>query len=213
MSFALRTGVAQVSGMIERLNRDTRVHHAQADGDLDVLFRPDAKSSHYMLFLMRVYGFEGPLESALASTPGLELVLDLRDRSKTLLIAKDLRALSLSAVEIGDLPQCPAIPQFRGAAEALGWMYIVERMTLAHSVIRRHLLTRLPLEMEIASAYLRSYEGVAGTRWRQFGVTLDEVAEQPAIADRIVDAACEAFRGHRRWIEHTYGELTTHAVA
>jgi len=37
-------------------------------------------------------------------------------------------------------------------------------------------------------------------RWRQFGATLDEVAQLPALADRIVAAANDAFRCQRRWI-------------
>ena len=55
--------------MVVRLNEETRVHHVETDADLDVLFRGDASAAHYMLYLMRVYGFEAPLESALVQTP------------------------------------------------------------------------------------------------------------------------------------------------
>ncbi|HEU0033073.1 MAG TPA: biliverdin-producing heme oxygenase [Kofleriaceae bacterium] len=189
------------SWMIARLNEETRGRHAEADADFDILFRDDASSTHYMLFLMRVYGFEAPLESSLSMTPTLDLLIDLRERQKAQYLAQDLLALGLRPSEVAEVPQCLFIPQFRGAAEALGWMYVIERSTLAHSVIRRHLLTRLPREMQKASAYLQGYSGVVGTRWREFGAVLDEVAKVPAIADRIVDAAQEAFRTQRRWIE------------
>src|SRR5262249_18784732 len=136
--------MSHTSWMIERLNDETRIHHTEADGDFDLLFRDDAASTHYQYFLMRVYGFEAPLEAALSMTPNLGLMLDLRERQKTSFLAQDLLALGLRPQELAELPLCLAMPQFRAAAEALGWMYVIERSTLAHSVIRRHLLTKLP---------------------------------------------------------------------
>jgi heme oxygenase len=187
--------------MIERLNEATREHHALAESDFDVLFQTDTTPRHYLMFLIGAYGFEAPLESTLAMTPNLELMIDLKERTKAGYIAQDLIALGLRPNDVAELPQCLAIPQFRGAAEALGWMFVVERTTLAHSVVRRHLSTRLPREMRSASNYLSSYTGVVGTRWRQFGVTVDDVAQTPEIANRIVAAANDAFRCQRRWIQ------------
>ncbi len=188
--------------MVERLNEETQVHHAESDSDLDVLFHRDAKISHYMLYLMRIYGFEAPLESSLAMTPTLDLMVNLRERSRASFIAQDLLALGLKPSVIADLPLCLTVPSFRGAAEALGWMYVAERATLAHSVIRHHLLTRLPDEMKSASNYLQSYASVVGQRWRKFGAVLDNVARHPSVADRIVTSANEAFRCQRRWLQH-----------
>lgn len=186
--------------MIERLNEGTREHHADAESDFDLLFEAETTPRHYLMFLVRVYGFEAPLESMLALTPNLELMIDLKERTKAGYLAQDLMALELKPAQIAELPQCLAIPQFRGAAEALGWMYVVERTTLAHSVVRRHLSTRLPREMRTAAHYLSSYTGVVGSRWRTFGATLDDVAQMPEIASRIIAAANEAFRCQRRWI-------------
>jgi heme oxygenase len=187
--------------MIERLNEQTRQHHAECQADFEVLFQTEASARDYLLYLVRIYGFEAPLESTLAMTPNLELMIDLKERMKAGYIAQDLMALGLRPVQIAELLQCLAIPQFRGAAEALGWMYVVERTTLAHSVLRRHLLTRFPREMRNASNYLSCYTGVVGARWRKFGATLDDVARQPATADRLVHAAVDAFRCQRRWIQ------------
>ena len=187
--------------MIERLNEETRSHHVECEADFDVLFDVETTPRHYLRYLVRQYGFEAPLESTLAMTPNVELMIDLKERMKAGYIAQDLMALGLRAAQVAELPQCLAIPQFRGAAEALGWMYVIERTTLAHSVLRRHLLTRLPREMRNASNYLSCYTGVVGTRWRKFGATLDDVAQTPELANRIVTAANEGFRCQRRWIQ------------
>lgn len=200
------------SWMVDTLNEETRVHHADTDADLDVLFRTDSTATHYMLYLMRLYGFEAPLESSLAMTTTLDLMINLRERSRATYLAADLMELGLRANQVADLPQCLSIPSFRGAAEALGWMYVVERGTLAHSVIRHHLLTRLPDQMARASSYLQSYAGVVGKRWREFGVILDNVARHPAIADRIVASANEAFECQRRWLQHHDAGTTARAA-
>jgi len=192
--------MAHASWMIERLHSATRSNHTDADTDFDLLFREDTTSDDYLLYLTRQYGFEAPLESALVTTPNLDLMIDLHERQKAPLLARDLLGMGMRPADLQLIPQCLRVPQFRGAAEALGWMYVIERATLAHSVIRRHLLTRLPKAMRDASSYLQSFAGMVCTRWREFGVVLDDVARHPAIADRIVDAANEAFRTQRRWV-------------
>lgn len=190
------------SWMIARLDVETQLHHA--DADADVLFGDDTGSSDYLMYLTRVYGFEAPLESSFAMTPNLDLVVDLRERQKAGFLAQDLLQLGLRPADVAEIPQCLRIPQFRGTAEALGWMYVVERTTLAHSVIRRHLMTRLPRPIANASAYLQCYAGVTGARWRQFGAVLDDVCRHPAIADRVIGAANDAFRTRRRWLIHDH---------
>lgn len=186
--------------MLQRLMEATRPYHAETDADLDELFHEDVGASHYILFLMRCYGFEAPLESALATTPQLDRLLDLRERTRAGLLAQDLMALGLRPVDVAELPQCLSIPQFRGAAEALGWMFLVERAALSHNVLGRHLDTRLPELMSKASAYLTAHAGQVGTRWRAYGVALEQVATHPAIIDRVTTAAGEAFRCFRRWV-------------
>lgn len=185
--------------MLDRLAEATQVHHAEADADIDGLFAPDVTGARYLMYLMRVYGFEAPLDAAIAMTPRIELLLDLRARSRAGFLAQDMMALGLRPADVTALPLCLAIPQFRSISEAMGWLYVAERTTLSHNVIRRHLATRLPLEISIASAYLGSYDGVVGRRWQELGTVLDEVASHPAIADRIIMAANDAFRCRRIW--------------
>jgi len=190
--------------MIDRLHEATREAHADAtDTDFELLFHEHTSHGDYLAYLTRQYGFEAPLEAALEMTPHLDLMIDLRARQKANLLAHDLLGLGIRPSELSLVPLCLRVPQFRGAAEALGWMYVIERATLTHCMIRRHLLTRLPKTMRDASGYLQAYAGLIGTRWRGFGNVLDEVARQPAIADRIVSAANDAFRTQRRWIQNT----------
>lgn len=198
--------------MVERLSQETSVFHTDADRDIDTLFQSHVNVDDYRTYLIRSYGFEAPLESALALSSSLDMMLDLRGRARAGLIAQDLMRLGLRPAQVSELPMCLVVPQFRGTAEALGWMYVVERSALAHAIIRRHLMTVLPEAIVAASSYLSSAGGLLGTRWRQFGAALDEIATHPAVADRIVSSAIDAFRCQRRWMLQEHRPIRTRAV-
>ena len=198
------------SQMLRRLDEDTRAHQAAVDADLQPLFDGETQPAPYLVFLTRVYGFTAPLECALATTPGLDNMIDLRVRSKSKHLASDLLALGLRPAALAELPLCLTIPQFRGAAAALGWMYTMERQTLVYGVLRRH----LPPSVATASSFLASYDGVSGLRWKELGELLDSVAAPSyAIADRIIGAAHEGYRCLRHWAGHDVEPHHHHAAS
>jgi heme oxygenase len=186
--------------VLNRLNIETRSHHAEADADVDeYLFRPLVNAGEYCKYLARVYGFVSPLETALMSAPGLDEVVDVRARAKSALLAHDLLALGMTLEEIQALPQCDLIPVFRGPASALGWVYVIERPLLSAAVIHGHLAPRMPAEMATASSYFMCYQGQVGAMWRDLGEAMDRVAYSAAVEARIVSGAGEAFRALTRW--------------
>ncbi len=204
-------GMGDALLMLARLGRETLAHHSDADADIDrFLFAPTTTAADYRTYLARLYGLLEPYEAALATTPGIDAVIDVAVRSKAAFVAQDLMMLGMTRREVEQLPRCLGVPTFRGSGAALGWMYVMERPLLASAVIRRHLATRLPKEMASASAYLACYAGRVGTMWRELGEAMDRVASSPAIGDRIVHAAGEAFRTLHRWRTH---ELRQTAVA
>src|SRR5678815_3980647 len=117
--------------MLARLDAETRAYHVSADGLWRDLMEGSSTPATYMHHLVRVYGFEAPLEAALAYTPGLASVIDVRGRVRSGLTVRDLLALGISAARIAELPQCMLAP-FATVAEALGWMYVSERSSVLH---------------------------------------------------------------------------------
>jgi heme oxygenase len=186
--------------MLTQLNLETRMHHADVDADqLTVLDEFDA--TRYRDYLVRTYGFEASVESALALTPGLERVIDLRQRAKAGRIAQDLLALGLRPNELSEVPLCTFIDDCDDVLDAMGWLYVLERRTLLHSAILRHLVARMPAIVDHAGSYLRSYEGIAGARWRDLGATYDQIATEMT-APRVIAAAHQALWCQRDWF-HT----------
>lgn len=197
MRVAILTGVDQASTALLRLNLETRSFHDAADEGWLALTSPLVTRSDYLRQLVMVYGFEGPLEAAFAYTPNLKLFVDLRQRSRAGLIAKDLLALGLRAHAISTVPQCLLAP-FSGPIEALGWMYVAERATLIHERVRRHIQDAVPDGPDICS-YIGAYEGVAGARWNDLGHTLDHAIRSEARMDDVIAAARSGFRTFIDW--------------
>jgi len=188
----------RLSRTLIQLNLATREHHADADAAWLDLRVPTVAKQSYVDQLVRVYGFEAPLEAALHYTPGLSALVDLRARTRAGLIVQDLVRLGLSPGRIAGLPQ--RFISLSTAAEALGWMYVAERATLIQGAVRRFLVVHLP-DVACASSYLSAYDGVAATRWSDFGRALDSVAEVPEAKQQVIRAANEGFGALRAWLD------------
>ncbi len=180
-----------------RLNTETRALHPEADFPWLELMSADATRSRYVDQLVATYGFEAPVEAALALTPHLAEIIALRPRARSGFIVEDLLAHGITASKLARTPQCREILPFRDPAEALGWMYVIERATLLHEAVRMHITTRIP--NIAASSYLSAYRGTANTKWAELGAALDNFAITPASADAIISGARTAFTRQRDW--------------
>lgn len=182
--------------MLARLDAATRDSHAELDAYWLDLMAQGVTAVRYQEQLIRVYGFEAPLESALAYTPSF-VVADRRDLTRSGLIVQDLMALGMKASAASRLPQCLDIAPFRDPNEALGWWYVCERQSQLYSGIKRHLVSRVP-QLAQACMFLSSYDGIAAARWQQLGAVLDTQAWKYG-DEPFITAAKAAFACARRW--------------
>ena len=198
-----RMWFAQIASVVQRLSRTllqlnvaTRKHHDAADAPRLGLMVPTVDQQQYVDHLIRIFGFEAPLESALRYTPGLSALIDLRARTRTGLLAQDLMRLGMPASLITGLPQ--RFIAFHDVCDALGWMYVVERSALRHGGVLRYLLEHLP-EINRASSYLAAYDAATGNRWSELGAALDVVGQSVATIHQITRAANQGFQALRDW--------------
>ncbi|HUS27709.1 MAG TPA: biliverdin-producing heme oxygenase [Kofleriaceae bacterium] len=180
--------------MLVRLGLETTHHHAPADEDR--LAALTISSIHeYRSFLVRVLGFEAPVEEAVAKVHQIELRF-VRERARVPLLRRDLLALGMSERDIGECPR--ATVTIRTAPEALGWMFVLERQTLLAGLLRRQI--QQVLGTNTPTMYLNAYGGAPGARMRDFGTRLGELAHTQS-PSAIIDAANIAFRSQRQWYQ------------
>ena len=186
----------RLSRTLIQLNLATREHHVAADTPWLDLMVPTVGIRAYVEHLLKVYGFEAPLEAALRYTPGLSALVDLRPRVRAGLIVQDLMRLGLSPGQIAALGQ--RFITFSTTAEALGWMYVAERSTLLHSSVRRYLSLHVP-GVAGATSYLAAYDGLAGDRWSELGSALETVAREAK--PQLLRAAHQGFQAFCAWFD------------
>ncbi len=192
--------------MLTKLNLETREFHGRADYPWLPLLDETKSLTHtdYANYLIERYGFEAPLEAALAYTPHLGEVIDVYPRFRAGLIAKDLIELGLSASAIAGLQQCMIEP-FTTPEEAFGWLYVHERCTLMFEHVSAELCRRMP-DVCDAMSYLHANAGHIGAAWETFAQALDRVSATPDAQRQVVDAAREAFLAARHWQLHSAAE-------
>ena len=190
---------------LTRLDARTKSHHASADRPWLQLMTADVRRHDYVRQLVIAYGFEAPLEAALAYTIDLTDLVSLRERTRAGKLAQDLLALGISPARLTQLPQCISITPFRDPAEALGWMYVVERATLLHDSVRRSVIARVP-EAKHATTYLDAC-GAAHRRLHGFAKTLGSYAQSQDRFERVAVAAERAFTQWLTWNEQSQLEV------
>ncbi len=177
--------------MIDLLAQQTGRYHAAADADRLVILEKPTRA-RFCVYLARIHGFESAVESAIAATPGIDRGL-LRTHMKCARLAADLAALDTA-------PIAPArAPRFDTPAAALGWLWVIQRNTLLHSLVHRYLAGKLPDAIAVAGSYLATFEGRAGIAMRELGDTMSAVARRVSLAEQMVSSAVDAFRAQRQW--------------
>jgi heme oxygenase len=183
--------------LIDRLSVEAEEFHARADEDTARLLGA-ATGPEYRRFLCVMYGFVAPLERAIASVRTLDRVIDPRRFRKAEMLRIDLLASRFVPSSIEALPQC-TIPRLSSAEEALGWAYPIERSTLGHSNLFRHLAAKLPGDVAFASSYLKCYFGIVGESWKSFGGALEAVGQSEIMAQRVLECARASLRTWTSW--------------
>src|SRR5437867_1157607 len=91
------------SWMLTRLKRNAQSDHVAANIDRLALLHAEPSAASYRDYLVRIFGFEAPVESALAHSPGLASLIDVDARSHLHLLRGDLGELGADTAAI---PRC-----------------------------------------------------------------------------------------------------------
>ena len=197
MAYSLQFRASSKMRLVDRLGEETEAFHDVIDGEAVRLLGP-ATAEDYRGYLKQLYGFVCPVERSIASAPGIDHYVSVREFQKHDLLRRDLLALHMTSDQIGRLPQC-AVPSFKTPEEALGWAYPIERSTLYHGELFRHLASVIPGEIAFASSYLKCHFGAVGGPRESFEQALEIVEYSPRRAQQVIDGARAACYCLRAW--------------
>jgi heme oxygenase len=145
----------------------------------------------YRRYLCDVYALVEPVERLLIVSGGLQLSF-IERRIKSGLIATDLLGLGLTTDEYPLLARRFPLERFASVPEALGWLYVAERLTTVHREVRDRItgLTKRPQQ------YLSSFNS---THWTELLAGVAQLPEtQRAQAIATMRTATDSFRA---WLE------------
>jgi heme oxygenase len=179
--------------MLVRLGLETSHHHGPADDDRLAALSITSLAD-YRAFLVRVFGFEAPIEEAVSRVCQLDMRF-IRDRARMPLLRRDLMELGYSEQQFSHFARAPGIV-IRSGTEALGWMFVLERQTLLAGLVQRQIKQALGTDTPLG--YLGASGDKPGARFREFGTRLGELARTHS-PTTIVEAANAAFRIQRQW--------------
>jgi heme oxygenase len=151
----------------------------------------------YEAWLLRLYGFYGPLEKKLRAVPGWEeLGFHWAEREKTALLRDDLLALGASPAKIAEADGLPDLPQFTTLAEACGGAYALEDATLDSAQFLMA-MKRSPIPAG-ARKFVTSYGNDLGNKWREFCGVLDRL--DAGESEAVIRNANGTFAGLSAWL-------------
>ena len=160
-------------GTLTRLHRSLRDRAEAVDTVVQAPLSPPTRHG-YRRWLCELYRFISAFEKSLLITPGLELPF-VRARLKAGHLSSDLLALGLTARERMRLADRCNVPDFTDPIEALGWLFVVDRLTLELDAIRARLMPELALEIDLAGSFLDGYADDQLEMWFELERVLDDV--------------------------------------
>jgi heme oxygenase len=178
---------------VGHLHTATAVFHAVADADLISACR---SITGYREYLEKSYGFELGVERAFSGTRELGTVIDLDVRSRVPALIADLEMLGVHRPVIEALPVWKDRAGFDELVEALGWMFVLDRRSVAPGIAARELARDRPMMTKALSYFARI---AARPTWGTLVTALENVEADPRASIRLLDAASDGFRARRAW--------------
>ena len=173
---------------LERLRVATRLHQCVANSDRMALTASLSEAS-YVEYLVKLYGFEAPVEAALSIVPELAPLRQGQYCTSAALVT-ELCAHKFPAATLLEVPMFRHA-SFTSTTAALGWFYVALRSRDTHELLRSFLARSNP-NLALCSVNLRT----APELWQQVERAFDCAGD----SDAIIAAALDAFDAQHQWL-------------
>jgi heme oxygenase len=185
-----------------RLRLETRGEHESIERNrrLRRLSERDLSVDEYIVILVRMAAFLGPLEAALAQwADRFPASIEAPARLiKTSLLRRDIAALAPQL----DNGAATNVVRLATLESAWGSLYVFEGATLGGQIMARSLYEQFGFTAERGAAFYNSYGKQISARWQAFKAALNaEVAEDRLEESQIIAAARATFQSMNAWMD------------
>ena len=177
-------------GNLIRLQRCLRDRADTVDTVVHAPLTPPTRSG-YRRWLCDLFRFISPVEKSVALTPGLDRRL-MRGRHKASRLASDLMALGLTKAERTRLANRCHVPELHNPLEALGWLFVVERLTLQFDRLQSQLWPHIAFELDTAGSFLVGYGDELLHSWMELDRAVDRMIASESDMDLVTQASFAA---------------------
>lgn len=195
---ALATRTEMRSWALPRLERRCGDRADTVDAIVQAALQQPSRDS-YRRYLCDLYGFIVAFEARLAYAYSLDLGF-IQDRIKSGRISGDLLALGLTPYERVRLSHRCVVPKLDTAFKALGWLFVVERMTRTLPRLYRRLYSTIPDELDCAGAFLGTPAEEIASSWLGLGHVLDRHVHSKPELERTLASIRDALECLERWV-------------
>ena len=194
---------------MEQLRDATRDLHAQVEAlpFVSALFESRLPVESYVGQLRALSILHGVLERALneSTHPLIQAVWEA-DMQRLPLLEADLAYFQPRTQ--GDIPEATSaalrladqvtLRSVQDPPSLLGYVYVLEGSALGAAILRPQVAQNFRLPGREGVSYLWNYGNQIAEHWKQFRRRMNEALTAPAVQQRVVAAACEAFEGLAR---------------
>lgn len=207
--------MAEAVPAMEKLRAETRDQHVRVEAlpFFKALLAAELPLEGYVGLLRAMAIVHEALEGAIIQSPSPVLAAVWDDDLRRLpLIRRDLEHF-----EKQELPHLPAPTmsalvlagqiRLRAASDPdslLGYLYVLQGSALGGLVLRAHVARAFGLDGGKGLAYLSSFDRATRAHWERFGQRMNNSLADPALLDRVSEAAREAFEGIGEIVEHLF---------
>lgn len=183
--------------IMTRLRVETRREHDSIEKSqlMARLFLHDYTLAEYRDLLARLYGFYRAIE------PMIFTGNKFSDRTKTVLLVRDLEALGLNGTEIRNLPVTTSLPSLNSFSRRMGALYVLEGSTLGAQLISRQLLKHFRDTIADAIHFYTCYGDRVGAMWHEFRQFMSSNFDGSSSTQEVIAAARNTFSSIQLWLE------------
>jgi heme oxygenase (biliverdin-IX-beta and delta-forming) len=190
-----------VTSLEEEIKKRTKQAHIETEHLLVPKLKSIRSKEDYAALLAMFYGFFGPLQERIERYINKQVLPDIEQRRKAVVIEQDIFNLQVNK----KLDICDDLPTIHRLLQAFGALYVIEGSTLGGEIISKMLRKNEAVNIpEDSLQFFKGYGDQNGAMWQRFKQHMFLHLHNDEDVTTTTDAANETFVKLKNWMLKFY---------